>query len=805
MLVFILAIIFGLALYVIILSILAYFSISMGILIIISISSGVVLIFGLLKKKLHFGTFKLSKNIPLLIIFLFCSIYVGYYLLNCPWHPADDAKLYGFLTSLLSFNNKNTGTFLPYSSTSLYWEAGVSVLSTYLAKSGGIMNGRAIMVAGALVVALIPSLIYAIAFSHTKKHSLSALAALCSFNVYFLPYGLSFWSRFFTGNYGALFGILFLYLYIWIISNLTSRKETCFFYVTLFPLLASFFVYSGYLLPMFLFNLFIIGTRFVKIGYVRIDSKIRLAIQKFSLQKDIKITLVLMLLITVFLGLLFVKTDIFPKGITQVFWPILEKFSMDRHGSLPQSINNASYSLNLSFFGYGLESIIMIPILIIALFGVYKWKTFRTNFTKFYIFLSSVVLFYALSGLTTALIFNPKRLALALFPLTWIMLILLAYYFLSSSPLHRLKWKNALSIKFKGNRLLRSNFVILLAIILASSTLLPHITFSFARTNSYYVYSSYFEPSFKSALWINEHVSSSDLILNDMSFGGYFLLSMNIFNLTYADPITYFPEYQERGKALWTIWTDPLNETNVRDKLLAYNVSYIMSDADYKFFSVPFFDPLTKYGWTPKTYQPSEIAEIFDSYPFLEKVFEYGDARIYRVDADQLNSFGFVERSIIPAGDKSLSWSTASWGEGTIGAPLISGQFTENESLKIEFPSGTERRASCSLQYNTSQDWSSSKYIVVDLYGAFTNRNMELLLSGSSGKTQAWNILDNFSGWKKVFIPLDPQKGWKDYLKTGFPDLTDITKVELRFTPSQGDNWVIKDFFLLELRERANQ
>ena len=82
---------------------------------------------------------------------------------------------------------------------------------------------------------------------------------------------------------------------------------------------------------------------------------------------------------------------------------------------------------------------------------------------------------------------------------------------------------------------------------------------------------------------------------------------------------------------------------------------------------------------------------------------------------------------------------------------------------------------------------------------------MELLLSGSSGKTQAWNILDNFSGWKKVCIPLDPQKGWKDYLKTGFPDLTDITKVELRFTPSQGDNWVIKDFFLLELRERANQ
>jgi hypothetical protein len=341
--------------------------------------------------------------------------------------------------------------------------------------------------------------------------------------------------------------------------------------------------------------------------------------------------------------------------------------------------------------------------------------------------------------------------------------------------------------------------------ILASSALLPHITFSFARANSYYVYSSYFEPSFKCALWIDEHVPSSDLILNDMSFGGYYLLSMNIFNLTYADPITYFPEYQERGKELWTVWTDPLNETNVRDKLLAYNVSYIWSDADYKIFSVPFFDPLNNYGWTPKTYQPSEIAEIFDSYNFLEKVFEYGDARIYRVDADQLNSFKLVERSIIPAGEKSLQWSTASWGEGTIGAPLVSGQFSENESLKIEFPSGTNRRASCSLQYNTSQDWSSSKYIVMDLYGALTNRTMELLLSDSSEKTQVWYISDDFSGWKNIFIPLYTQKGWKDSLKTGFPDLTDITKVELRFTPSQGDTWIINNLFILELRELDNQ
>lgn len=644
MLVFVLAIIFGLASYVIILSILSYFSISMGILIIIFIFSGIVLIFGGMKKKLCFGTFKLSKNIALLIIFLFCLIYVGYYLMNCPWHPADDAKLYGFLTSLLSFNNKNTGTFLPYSSSLLHWEAGVSVLSTYLAQSGGIMNGRAIMVAGALAVVLIPLLIYAIVFSHTRKHSLSLLAALCSFNIYFLPYGFSFWDRFFTGNYGTLFGILFLYLYIWIISNLPSRKEKGFFYITLFPLVASFFVYSGYLLPMFLFNLFIIGTRFVKIEHMRIDSKIRLAVQKFSLQKDIKITLVLMLLAAVFLGLLFVKTDIFPKEITQVFWPILEKFSMDRPGSLPQSINNPGYSLNLSFFGYGLESIIMIPILIITLFGFYKWKTFRTNFTNFYIFLSSIVIFYALSGLTTALIFNPKRLALALFPLTWIMLILLAYYFLSGFPLHRLKWKNALSLKFKDHRLLRGNFVVLLiAMILASSALLPHITFSFARDKSYYAYSSYFEPSFKCALWINEHVSSSDLILNDMSFGGYFLLSINIFNLTYADPITFYPEYQERGKELWTIWTDPLNETNVRDKLFAYNVSYVISDSDSDFFSVPFFDPLDTYGWLPKNHEPSEIAEIFDSYNFLERVFEYDDARIYRVNADQLSPLEFVE------------------------------------------------------------------------------------------------------------------------------------------------------------------
>ena len=622
MLVFILSVTLGLATYIILLSVSSYFLISQEILIVLLLISVSLFIIGVQKKRIKFGTFKPSINLTILIILLFSIIYVAYYLTDCPWHAADDAKTYGFLTSLLSYNNKNTGTFLPYSSNLLHWDAGVSVLSVYVANLGGILNGRAIMVTGALAVVLIPVLLYAIVFSYTRKNSLSSLAALTSFNIYFLPYGLSLWNRFFTGNYGNLFGILFLYLYIWIISNLSSQEKFNKFYFTLFPILASFFVYPGYLIHMFLFNLFLIGSEYYKTK---------------SLNKDFKITLILMLSVAFFLGMLFIGKNLFPKEIIKIFWPILEKFSSDRPGSAPLSINNPGYSLDLSFFGYGIESIIMIPLLIITLIAIYNGKKLRTNFTYFFIFFSIIVSTHSILGLTTALFLIPKRVALALFPLIWIMVFIIAYHYLEHFPLPKFNLENKLTFHYKDTRRSLGNLVILLiAVILALSCLLPHITYSFAKENSYYAYSSYFEPNYSCAVWINENVDPSDLILNDMSFTGYFLLSMNIFNLTYADPITYFSEYQDRGKDLWAVWNEPLDEVNVRNKLFENNVSYILSDSDYKFFSQPFFDPLTKQGWDKKTHHPSEIAVIFDSYPFLEKVFEYNDARIYKVDKEQL-------------------------------------------------------------------------------------------------------------------------------------------------------------------------
>lgn len=798
-----LSLIFGLATYVIILSILAYLLLSVELFFIIATISWSGFLVFTRKKKISFGNFDKLPNLTILIILVMSTSYVTYYLMNTPWHAADDAAFYGFTTSLLRHNDRNTMTHLPYADIPSTMGRGVPIIAAYIADIGGIQNGKAIMVAGALAIILMPILFYAIMFSLTKINSLSILAAVSIFNVYSTPYGMSIWSRFFTGNYGSVFGLLFLYSYVLVLVNFGfSQRADIRFYLstTIFFLVASYFVYVGYLLHMLMFTCILFFAKFFK------D-------RGCAFSFDFTKALMALVALVICVSMIMLWPNLFPREIVYFLWPILGRFSSERIDLLPESVNNPGYALDLSYFGQNLESLLLVFVMIIAIVDVIRKKRLRNLFTYFYIFLSLIVIFYSATGLRTMLYFAPKRTALATNHLVWLMLLLLLYHYLKEFMLPATKVKantsrNSLYAHALNKSQLHNSGILFLAILVIIPCLLPHITYSYPRSNSWYVNAPYFESNFNAAVWLYEHATPVDLILNDMSFTGYTLLSMGVFNVTYANPITYFPSYRERAEELWQVWTNPFDEVLIINLLSEHNVTYVLSDADWKVLAIPGIEPITENGWLPKLYKPSVIASTFDSYPFLEKVFQQDDARVYRVLKDKLEDVMVLDTSIVDDRQEDF-WNSSCWGTGTIGAPILSSN-TEIikhgiDSLKVEIPSGNCKRASISHVFDPVQDWSNAKYVILYLYGRNTSQVIDLLIIDSTDKAQRWEIKDDFLGWRQLIIPLNSDLGWTDWGEPGFTQLSDVQRIELRFTPNVGDVWFLDHIKVREILLKSTE
>lgn len=783
------SLIFGLAGYVIVLSILSPFLISRELFMLIAALSWSALAVVIKKKEIRFGNFDKTSNLLALAIMIFSMVYIGIYLSNTPWHAADDARFYGFTTSMLRHYGRNTLTHVPYSEIPSTMERGASVIAAYVAEMGGIDNGKAVLVAGALCAILMPILFYGIMFSLTRSSIISAIAALSLFNVWFTPYGMSFWSRYFTGNYGNVFGLLFLYLFVFLLSSLELRGDSdmkVFLGASVFLLTASYLVYIGYLLHIFVFCLVLLLVKVLREGNVA--------------RNCIKLIL-LMLVPAVLLCILIVWTNSFPKGIVDFFYPILGRFSSERFDMLPQSFNNPAYGLDLSFFGQNLESILLLPLVAISSIELVHKKHLRVLFPYFFVFLSLIVIFYSATELKTMLYFAPKRTALACNHLVWPVLLYWLFSYLESSKRYIGKIKYLMAqtpwhhimrfvdrFRINSETMYNAGKFTLVALILMI-ILLPHITYSYATNNSWYVNAPYFEMNFEAALWLSKHATSTDLILNDMSYTGYILLSMGVFNLTYANPITFFPNYLQRAQELWQVWTNPYDMPLVARLLSKYNVKYMLSDADWKLWAIPGIDPELTEGWSPKPCDPSRIVEILDSYTFLEKSFEQGYARVYRVLRDKLN-IEFFDYTISDDWQAGF-WSSSCWGAGTIGLPILEPNLEivkhGNNSLEVEMIDGNCHRASVSHMFGQVQDWGDDDYIIFYMHGSNTSQYVDFLIIDSVGRGQRWGIVNDFLGWREIILPLNPDFGWQDWDEPEFPLMSEIMKIEFRFTPESGD------------------
>lgn len=141
----------------------------------------------------------------------------------------------------------------------------------------------------------------------------------------------------------------------------------------------------------------------------------------------------------------------------------------------------------------------------------------------------------------------------------------------------------------------------------------------------WFPHSDYFADDFAALEWIEKHVPSNALILNDRSYISLYLLSFSIKNLTFNYyTVTYT---QKLDSTLTQIWTNPSNIS--RELLKTYDVKYILLTSEQGYLTEPRLEG--DYKYVPKIHSNDVYTSIFDSCPFLKKSFASGKSRVYEV------------------------------------------------------------------------------------------------------------------------------------------------------------------------------
>lgn len=153
-------------------------------------------------------------------------------------------------------------------------------------------------------------------------------------------------------------------------------------------------------------------------------------------------------------------------------------------------------------------------------------------------------------------------------------------------------------------------------------SLSSHATLQLANGSAWYSNNPSFEDDSRALEWVHGNVKSGELILNDFSWSGLFLLSLSIKNVS----MNYLLRGLGRAEDLQNIWLHPDDATLVHSLVKEYNVSYILVTSE-----LGFYDYLGSSRYTPKPYSPTEYVLMFYTYDFLELVFRSGGSAIFRV------------------------------------------------------------------------------------------------------------------------------------------------------------------------------
>jgi hypothetical protein len=514
------------------------------------------------------------------------------------WPPPGDLIAHGYLVSLILSKGYTPTNLYPIVDYPLYYPSGFHTFVASTAALTGLLPGEALVLAGAVLIWLIPIMLFSMSYVLTRSYLLSLIPFLASFYIH--PSGhLGTWVMgfFYNGPYPNMMGYLFSILTFYVSTSYETsllRK----FLVILLAEACLFFVYPPLFLTVGLINAFPTLVSFKE------------AIREASKGELLSICSLLAVL-----GYVSFRNY----GPTEAHYAEI----LGKGGSPGPALGYLPAFLDDMVTSAALVSGCVAAMWLIANGRRLIWISTFQLVSMSLIFISSLFPHPLIT------VFAPARLG----PLTW----LFSFVVLVCSVTTVLTQSQALTMRLRiGPRNidihLRQDFyraailtlLLFMVLLLMYPSMVRANKLEYAGRAAWYSKTEFFSVDFQTSKWISENVKDGGLILNDPSWSGLFLPSYGFQRVIFH----YFPHQAEYNEAM-QIWLHPKNASLVKTILSKLQIRYVYVP------SYPYYLDLWMYGgdsrFKTKPYSPAEYIKIFDSYDFLVKVYQYKDSAVYEV------------------------------------------------------------------------------------------------------------------------------------------------------------------------------
>ena len=555
-----------------------------------SVVAWAIFMYMIFRKQIPFSSdnFRSLNSIIPLTLFLLSSVYFAVVVSLAKWPPVGDIVNHGTIVSLVLYNKRMPLTYAPLGNYPINYPLGFHLLSANFSLLTNLYPGEAVFLLGAVIVALIPSVVYRLTYMYTGSKELSILSFV---SCYLLnsSSNLEHWLTgfFFNGPYPCLFGFLSLLTLVSISGSLLLVIMISLQLLVTYP---SFTSYS------FLYTLLF----FVKPALSSEDSKVH-ANRKTAL------------FILGVASVLIVLTVIFSSPLAEF---LNAHISYAFKETLPLQLPSLVKAFEDPSFTIPLIAALVISISF-ATKRAYVPLSFIYQLIFFsliaYVFIRPLTPYLGLLGLPGRAMIINKLLSFTLISI-WVCNILEKQRPMSIKTFNRIskiKWKKC--IVYGAS----------LATMLISAFLIP----VYGRPNGmgWFLNDTASADDFRALEWINVNTNASDLIMNDPSWTGLYLLSLSLKNVTFY----YIVEDFQRAIEIKEIWINPHNQTLTYLLLRKYQVKYLLLTSQQGFFDSEIWGGNNSFKHKP--YTSVEYSNIFAKYTFLRPVFRFRDTVIYKV------------------------------------------------------------------------------------------------------------------------------------------------------------------------------
>jgi len=563
-------------------------------------------------RALQYNLTKIEYILPFsLFLFSFLISVRNVYVME--WAPPGDAITHGMFVSLYLYHQKIVYNLAPILDINIWYPTyGYHGLGTATSLLTGTYPGRAILIFAACITTLLVPILYSTVYAKTKSVFFSLVASLMAF---IAPEGhidtffnFGFFSRFYGGGYTSLFGkllvILMLYLIICLDDNslyFNLKHKVILFFVVITSIMIS---YPYYILPISLFLLFKL--------FISINIR-----NNFSFIKSF-ITHNWYIFVLIFFVLFYVIFYRLGANLWEILADIIitrKLFASKRliggHLKTVDFIDILFYNIN--------GNIVLIASLMSAI-SLLKKKSRCINmfFASFFIPVLLITI-NPESHVNFLWMINPYKHMLCSMAVAYIILVISLHDLVIVTKLKKIK----ITIKSQSPilRLIISKFnphkkqlvTYFLVFALFSPSISTHITYKFG---SWKIRGKMLTDDFETLIWMSENIPSTDILLNDRSFSGEWILSFSIKNVINM-------RFRSRAESN-QIFDNPANYSLARDLIMKYNISYIFVSSSNLYYDR---DSESYQRRWPRT--SSEYIQMFDNNIYLKAVYRTGNSGVY--------------------------------------------------------------------------------------------------------------------------------------------------------------------------------